>query len=133
MSRLSRFVSSFSECCLHGIRWTIVTAIAVPLLFLCGPAQAQSIFASITGTVTDSSGAAVPGAKIVAKNVATNVETTTTSNDAGNYTVAQLILGTYTLTATASGFTTSASEPIATPSSAGGVSAAEPAFARCPF
>jgi hypothetical protein len=74
------------------------------LAVLCPTAQSQSTFASITGIVTDSSGAAVPGAKIVAKNVATNVERTTTSNEVGNYTVAQLIEGTYTLTATASGF-----------------------------
>jgi hypothetical protein len=89
---------------MRSIRCNVFTAAVILLLIVCGPAQAQSTFASITGAVTDTSGAAVPGAKIVAKNVATNVETTTTSNEAGNYTVAQLIEGTYSLTATATGF-----------------------------
>jgi hypothetical protein len=88
----------------HGLRWNIFTTAVVALLLLGSTARAQSTFASITGTVTDSSGAAVPGAKIVAKNVATNIETTATSNEAGNYTVAQLIEGVYSLRAQASGF-----------------------------
>jgi hypothetical protein len=104
MSRSSKSQSSFSGCGVHSIRWNIVTTAVVLLLFVCRTAQSQSTFASITGTVTDSSGAVVPGAKVVAKNVATNVETATTSNEAGNYTVAQLIEGKYSLTATASGF-----------------------------
>lgn len=78
--------------------------VAVLLVIVSGTAEAQSTFANITGAVSDSTGAAVPGTRIVAKNIATGVETSTRSNDAGNYTVAQLIDGTYTLTATASGF-----------------------------
>ena len=72
MSRLSGPRSFFFGCSLRGIRWSIVTAAVVLLFFLCSTAQAQSTFASITGTVIDSSGATVPGAKIVAKNVATH-------------------------------------------------------------
>jgi hypothetical protein len=79
------------------------TALTI-LLSFSRVAVGQSTFASITGTVTDSSGAAVPAAKIVVKNNATNIETTTTSNGAGIYTVAELNEGVYSLQAQASGF-----------------------------
>jgi len=46
----------------------------------------------------------VPNATVTATNVETNVKRTTQSNEAGNYTVAQLNQGTYTLTAQAAGF-----------------------------
>jgi len=104
MSRFSNVKSSFSGGCVSGIPWNMVTTAAVLVFFLCTTAAAQSTFASITGTVTDSSGAAVPGAKIVVKNVATNIETSATSNEVGNYTVSQLIEGTYSLRAQAAGF-----------------------------
>ena len=67
-------------------------------------ASGQSTFASITGTVTDSSGAAVPGAKIIVKNDATNIEATANSNESGIYTVAELNEGVYSLRSQAAGF-----------------------------
>jgi hypothetical protein len=79
------------------------TAVAL-LFFVCTTAQSQSTFATITGTTADSSGAVVHGVTVVVKNVGTGVETSTTTNDAGTYTVAQLIGGTYSLTASAPGF-----------------------------
>jgi hypothetical protein len=80
-----------------------IAAVAV-LLLVQGRAPAQTTFASITGMVTDSSGAAVANANIVARNVATNIETKTTSNQLGDYKVAQLIEGTYSLRVTTPGF-----------------------------
>jgi hypothetical protein len=61
---------------------------------------------TISGTVTDSSGALVPNATVIATNVATNVATTRTSSSAGLYTIAPLPPGTYSVTVEAKGFRT---------------------------
>ena len=53
------------------------------ILLLSGTGLAQLSTASLSGAVRDSSGAVVPGAKIVLRNVATSVEKTTTSNSVG--------------------------------------------------
>jgi len=72
--------------------------------------SAQTTYATITGSVRDPSGAAVPDAKITAINAETGVATTTTSNKEGVYTVAQLREGPYVVTVQATGF----SEAVAT-------------------
>ena len=74
------------------------------LLAWAGAAYSQTTFASITGTVTDATGAVVPGATITATNVETNLKSTVHSNADGNYTIAQLKEGTYTVRAEATGF-----------------------------
>lgn len=77
---------------------------AVLLAVLSGHANSQSTFASITGTVQDATGAVVPNAIVTATNLATNVTISTKSNEAGTYTIAQLIEGTYTVRAESTGF-----------------------------
>ncbi|MGH9830638.1 MAG: carboxypeptidase-like regulatory domain-containing protein, partial [Blastocatellia bacterium] len=55
--------------------------LAAAIVVLAGwPAYSQTTFASITGSVTDPSGAVVVGAKITATNRDTKVQTTTVSN-----------------------------------------------------
>jgi hypothetical protein len=61
---------------------------------------------TITGTVTDMAGAVVAGAKVDAKNVETGVVYSSTSTGAGNYTIADLPVGTYTITTSVTGFKT---------------------------
>src|SRR5579875_1089517 len=61
--------------------------------------------ASIQGAVTDTTGAAIPNAHVVLKDNATNATQTAISNAAGVYNFGQLAPDTYTLSATASGFT----------------------------
>ena len=75
------------------------------LLALCAltSALAQDT-ATLTGTVTDSSGAVVVGAHVSAINVANNFEATTTSNAEGLYRLPFLRPATYRLTFTAPGF-----------------------------
>ncbi len=73
---------------------------------------AQTGAASLTGIVTDQSGAAVPGATVTATSQATNVNYTAISNDTGNYTVTSLPVGTYVLKAELAGFKTAATKPI---------------------
>jgi hypothetical protein len=68
--------------------------------------QAQTGAASLTGIVTDQSGAAVPGATVTATNQATNVAYTAVSNEVGNYTVTSLPVGNYVVKAELSSFKT---------------------------
>jgi hypothetical protein len=72
----------------------------------------QEFRATITGTVTDSSGAALPKARIEARNVATSVIATAETNDVGAYTIPFLMPGTYSVKATANGFKQSVHEGI---------------------
>jgi hypothetical protein len=78
------------------------------LLVACVPgfAEAQSGTGSITGLVTDDTGGALPGVTITATNQNTNVNYTGVSNEAGNYTITAVPIGTYTIKAELSGFRT---------------------------
>jgi hypothetical protein len=77
---------------------TLIAA-SIPLNLL-----GQAVSGNIIGTVTDPSGAGVPGAQITITNVGTNVSYQTKTNDSGNYTAANLAPGSYTVTIAASGF-----------------------------
>lgn len=66
--------------------------------------DAQGLFGTIGGTITDTSGAVVPGATVVVTNISTNVKIVLTTNGAGNYTAPDLNPGTYTVEASAKGF-----------------------------
>ena len=74
------------------------------LLALSSSAAGQSTLGTITGLVTDSSHAVIPGAKIIARNVATGSEASTTSSSTGNYVVPNLAVGAYQLSVTQAGF-----------------------------
>jgi hypothetical protein len=70
------------------------------------PGMAQTVTGSIRGTITDSTGAIVPGATVTATNTATGVETAAKANEAGEYSIRFLQIGQYKLTAKAQGFAT---------------------------
>ncbi|MBY0504949.1 MAG: TonB-dependent receptor [Bryobacteraceae bacterium] len=74
------------------------------LLLLSSLAYAQDFRAVITGRVTDTSGAAVTGAKVTATQVESGVTTVAISNESGNYTLTSLPPGRYSLTAESTGF-----------------------------
>ncbi|WP_446744366.1 carboxypeptidase regulatory-like domain-containing protein [Silvibacterium acidisoli] len=84
------------------------------LLFLLIPAAAfaQKDTASLTGQVTDASGATLPGAKIDAVNTETNLTYHADSNSSGEWTISPVRIGTYKVTITAPGFKTSQLGPI---------------------
>jgi hypothetical protein len=67
----------------------------------------QTFRGTILGTVTDTSGAVVSGAKVTIKNTATGLERTTASSADGTYAVPELPLGSYTVTISQPGFQTS--------------------------
>src|SRR6476646_5345152 len=63
--------------------------------------------AVLTGTVSDSSGALIPGVEVTAKNINTGITDTRVTNETGNFVFPSLQPGTYTLTSALSGFQTS--------------------------
>ena len=83
--------------------WMVRLAFAV--VFLAG---AVGLFAqatgSITGTVTDKSGAVIPGATVIVTNTDQNVSHQASTNAQGAYLVGGLIPGTYSVSVTAKGF-----------------------------
>lgn len=77
------------------------------LLCLCCPAlksSAQTVTGAVRGTVTDPSGAIVSGASVTATNTATAVQTKATTNQAGEYSIRFLQIGSYNLTVEGKGF-----------------------------
>jgi hypothetical protein len=85
-----------------AIALALVCLIALPSVNLLG----QAISGNLVGTVADSTGAAVVNADVEATNVGTNVTSRATSNGSGEYRIANLIPGSYKVTAKASGFKT---------------------------
>ena len=77
----------------------IVCLTAFPVI-----AFAQTDRGTLTGTVSDPSGAVIPGVSIEAKNIQTGATYQAGSSETGNYTLAQLPAGTYELSATLPGF-----------------------------
>src|SRR3954453_20217538 len=79
------------------------------LLFLVCPVLSfgQATFGTITGTVTDPTGATVPNTDVQVVNEGTNISRTATTGEAGAYDVPNLNAGRYRVTAKAAGFKTS--------------------------
>ncbi|MGA7340484.1 MAG: carboxypeptidase regulatory-like domain-containing protein, partial [Terracidiphilus sp.] len=77
------------------------------------PASAQTVTGAITGEVTDATGAVVPGAKVTAHDLDTNVDTPTTTNAAGLFRIDFLPIGHYQVTVEANGFDRGAIAPFA--------------------
>jgi hypothetical protein len=82
--------------------------IALIALYMClgttGLSFAQTITGSITGVVTDATGAVVPGAKVSAININTGVAVSDVTNGAGIYSIRFLQIGRYKVDTDASGF-----------------------------
>ena len=83
--------------------WEVVTTLLLGLS-LSAALQASIDRGVIQGTVTDPAGALVPGAKVVVKNVDTNVEVTLVTNAAGFYLAPELVPGRYTVRVESPGF-----------------------------
>jgi hypothetical protein len=85
-------------------KWNVplfVLVAAIGIAMCCSSALAQSGAGSIQGTVTDATGAVIPGASIHIVNDATSVAVDTKSNNVGFYLVPELFTGHYTITVTA--------------------------------
>src|SRR5262245_5564778 len=88
-----------------SVTFQAVILLAIALLF-SSQAFAQVAGATLSGTVTDPSGAAIGGAKISITNKATGVVRDVTTDTAGIYTAPNLLPGDYEVTTGASGFST---------------------------
>ena len=84
----------------------LAIAVVIGMAMSCSSTFAQSGAGSIQGTVTDSTGAVIPGATISVVNQATNSNTDTKSSNVGFYQVPALFTGSYTVTVTAPGMKT---------------------------
>ena len=84
--------------------WRIAIAGACLLLFCVSSAHGQVTTADVVGTVTDASGAVVPGATVTITNTGTNVSQSTTTSGSGDYIFNLLQVGSYSLKVEAKGF-----------------------------
>jgi outer membrane receptor protein involved in Fe transport len=80
-------------------------------LLVSSPALAQST-AVVQGTVTDSKGAVVPNATVTVRNKSTSFERTTQTDNYGNYQVAALPVGTYSIEVKVEGFKTQVADQV---------------------
>ena len=80
------------------------------LLSLCGLAHAQVDQGAITGVVQDSSGAAIPNARVTLTNPETGLALQRQANESGVYVFSPVKIGDYTLSASAPGFSTTKHE-----------------------
>jgi outer membrane receptor protein involved in Fe transport len=82
----------------------VVLLSAVCLLSFSPLAFGQAVYGSIYGTVTDSTGAAIPDATVTVKDEAKGISVTAQSNGAGEFTIEHLIPDTYDVTVAVKGF-----------------------------
>src|SRR5205814_5975922 len=84
----------------------VLLASLIALATLSSPLFAQVKSSAINGTVTDSSGAVLPGAKVTVTETGTGTVNTTQTNETGKYNVPYLPIGKYTVAVTMEGFQT---------------------------
>ena len=82
--------------------WTFLTILMLATIPVA--MHAQAYYGSIVGEVTDATGAVIVGAKVSVTNTATDVSFNTVTSSIGAYSLAQLPVGTYTVTITSQGF-----------------------------
>jgi len=86
------------------VRSSLQGLMILGLLFCC--AYGQSNLATVTGVVTDTANAVMPGVTVTIRNVDTNIARKMQTNQVGLYTITNLPPGNYVLTAEAEGFRT---------------------------
>jgi len=102
-SKTNGFCREFASAI--GCALTLFTLISLFATSLIVHAQTAGE-GTLTGTVTDSTGAAIANATVTATNNATNVSTSRNTTGSGQYTIAPLQPGVYTVDVTAKGFKT---------------------------
>jgi len=87
-----------------GVRIAGVCAMTLVMALAAGTASAQTFRGTILGTVTDTTGAAIVGAKVTVHNVDTGVDRITETTADGGYLMPELAVGTYDVTVEMRGF-----------------------------
>ncbi len=85
---------------------SLTSILLMVLIIFPAALHAQVAGGTLSGTITDPTGRAVPQAQILIKNVATGVERTVSTNTDGFYTAVNLLPGEYQIRVTATGFNT---------------------------
>src|SRR6266403_4686768 len=93
----------FRGCCVRQRTFLVLFA-AFLVLAAGGVAWSQTVQGVITGTITDPTGAVVPGATVTITNVGTNISQTTTTGSDGSYRFSLVPPGTYTIEVKAANF-----------------------------
>ena len=86
------------------IRAALLPGVLLLALVLPPAAAGQILYGSLTGTITDGTGGALPGAKVDITNPSTGVVRSVVTDEGGNYLVADLQPGTYDITIDLAGF-----------------------------
>ncbi len=104
-SKLLANASQSKVCCsaMRQVGHVMLSALLVMALAIPGRGQINT--ASITGAITDSSGAPIEGAKVLVENPATGLNRTVQTNASGGFNVPQLQPGSYNVTISRDGFT----------------------------
>src|SRR5262245_48354843 len=90
----------------------LIAAVGLLLLISLPLESSAQVSASIGGTVSDASGALIPGVEVTATNVNTGITATQLTNEAGAYQIPSLQPGSYRLRASLPGFQTATRENI---------------------
>jgi Carboxypeptidase regulatory-like domain/TonB-dependent Receptor Plug Domain len=105
-------ISLFMNCGEHlepPMKLLTVTLISLTLLLVPALSRAQDATGRIAGTITDATGAVIPGVQVTVTNTATQVSRKTSTNHDGYYQILALPIGNYKVTAEHEGFSTVAS------------------------
>ena len=89
-------------------KFSFILLLIAACVFMTGRVAFGQSTATLQGTVTDQKGAVVPNATITVRNQATSIERTAQSDSSGNYQVAALPVGTYSVVVQAQGFKSAA-------------------------
>ncbi|MBV8629702.1 MAG: TonB-dependent receptor, partial [Silvibacterium sp.] len=87
-------------------KWGRLVLVAALALLLSTASHAQAVYGTIFGSVTDNTGAAIPGATITITDTNKGTSVTATANAAGEFTIGHLIPDTYDVSVTNAGFKT---------------------------
>jgi len=82
----------------------MASALAILVFLVTNSAQAQVLYGSVVGTVTDPSSAVVPNAAVTLTNTNTNETRSATTDEGGRYSVVNVLPGSYSVKVVASGF-----------------------------
>jgi hypothetical protein len=85
---------------------TLTGLLVLVFALCCMTAKAQTTTGAVRGTITDASGAIVPGAKVTVTNTATGVKTSDVTNQSGDYSIRFLQIGQYKMAVESAGFKT---------------------------
>src|ERR1700691_4385783 len=101
---MTKSYTSVSRCSLRCLATLTLITVSLP-----GLSRAQDATGRIAGTITDATGAVIPGVQVTVTNTATQVSRKTNTNADGYYQILALPIGNYKVTAEHAGFSTVAS------------------------